>query len=42
MRTYHRFLVWDITARPAITRAAEALLNPLLGKSVVVYAEKAS
>ncbi len=36
-RLYHRFLVWDITSRPALTRCLERLLNPLLGKSVVLY-----
>jgi len=40
VKTYHRLLVWDITARPAVTRYTEALLNPVLGKSVVVYASK--
>jgi hypothetical protein len=33
-------LVWDIMKRPALTRYAEAALNPLLGKSLVVYATK--
>lgn len=37
---YHRFLVWDITQRPRGLRAAERLLNPVLGKSLVVYADK--
>ncbi len=37
---YHRLLEWDITARPVVTAAAERLLNPLLGKSLVVYADK--
>ena len=37
---YHRVLEWDITKRPFITVAAERLLNPLLGKSLVVYADK--
>jgi hypothetical protein len=37
VRTYHRFLVWDITARPRVTRALERALNPVLGKSLVVY-----
>jgi SAM-dependent methyltransferase len=39
-RLYHRFLVWDIAARPFITRWAERALNPILGKSLVVYARK--
>ena len=34
---YHRLLVWDIMKRPRTTRAAERVLNPLIGKSVVVY-----
>jgi SAM-dependent methyltransferase len=37
---YHRLLVWDIEKAPALTRWAERLLNPVLGKSLVVYAEK--
>jgi SAM-dependent methyltransferase len=40
VRAYHRFLVWDITSAPFITRTADRLLNPLLGKSLVVYLEK--
>ena len=40
VRAYHRFLVWDITRTPLVTRAAEAVLNPVLGKSVVLYATK--
>lgn len=39
-RAYHRLLVWDIVKRPAPTRAAEWLLNPVIGKSLVVYAHK--
>ena len=41
VRAYHRVLVWDIEAsRPLPTRLAEAALNPLLAKSIVVYLEK--
>lgn len=40
VRTYHRFLVWDITHRPPLTRALDRSLNPVLGKSLVVYAVK--
>ena len=40
VRAYHRLLVWDITARPRVTRVLEALLNPILGKSFVLYAER--
>jgi len=41
VRAYHRLLVWDITKAPVLTRALERLLNPLLGKSLVVYTKKA-
>jgi ubiquinone/menaquinone biosynthesis C-methylase UbiE len=37
---YHRMLVWDIMKRPLVTRAAERALNPVIGKSLVVYAVK--
>jgi SAM-dependent methyltransferase len=40
VRAYHRLLVWDITARTWVTRVPEALLNPVLGKSVVIYLRK--
>ncbi|GGK71575.1 methyltransferase [Sphaerisporangium melleum] len=39
-KAYHELLVWDIMQRPALTRVAESLLNPLIGKSVVVYVRK--
>lgn len=37
---YHRFLVWDLMSRPAVTRILEKLLNPVMGKSVVMYYRK--
>ena len=37
---YHRLLVWDLMRRPTVTRQAEALLNPVIGKSVVIYFTK--
>jgi SAM-dependent methyltransferase len=37
---YHRMLVWDIMRKPAATRLAEQALNPVVGKSLVVYAVK--
>ncbi len=37
---YHRLLVWDIEKAPKVTRYAERLLNPLVGKSLVVYLVK--
>ena len=40
VRQYHRLLVWDIMKHPALTRALDAALNPLIGKSLVVYAKK--
>ncbi|MDQ2754350.1 MAG: class I SAM-dependent methyltransferase [Actinomycetota bacterium] len=40
VRAYHRLLVWDITAASPLTRVPEALLNPLIGKSTVVYLRK--
>jgi SAM-dependent methyltransferase len=40
VRAYHRMLVWDLTKRPWLTRTAERVLDPLFGKSLVVYADK--
>jgi SAM-dependent methyltransferase len=40
VRGYHQLLVWDIMRRPALTRLSEAALNPLIGKSLVIYARK--
>lgn len=40
VRSYHRLLVWDITSAPPVTRIADRLLNPVLGKSVVLYGTK--
>ena len=40
MRLYHRFLVWDMMQHPRTTRFLGWLLNPLLGKSLVVYGVK--
>jgi SAM-dependent methyltransferase len=40
VRAYHRVLVWDITAASPATRVPERLLNPVLGKSLVLYVEK--
>ncbi len=40
VKLYNRLLVWDITKKPAVTRITEQLLNPVLGKSLVVYATK--
>jgi SAM-dependent methyltransferase len=36
-RAYHRLLVWDMMSRPALTTTTERVLNPVLGKSLVLY-----
>lgn len=38
---YHRLLAWDMMQKPRLTRRLETWLNPLLGKSVVLYFRKA-
>jgi ubiquinone/menaquinone biosynthesis C-methylase UbiE len=40
VQQYHRMLVWDLMDQPWLTRWAERLLNPLMGKSVVMYFRK--
>jgi SAM-dependent methyltransferase len=40
VKLYHRFLVWDMMRRPALTRVLETFLQPFLGKSVVCYGVK--
>ncbi|MDZ7832405.1 MAG: class I SAM-dependent methyltransferase [Desulfobacterales bacterium] len=37
---YHRLLTWDIMKKPKITRFMDTLLNPVLGKSLVLYFKK--
>lgn len=37
VKAYHRMLVWDIVEAPALTRVTEHILNPILGKSLVLY-----
>ena len=37
VRAYHRLLVWDLLKAPWITRTLEQVLNPVMGKSVVIY-----
>jgi ubiquinone/menaquinone biosynthesis C-methylase UbiE len=39
-KAYHRLLVWDIMQKPRTTRWTERALNPVLGKSLVVYLHK--
>jgi SAM-dependent methyltransferase len=40
VKAYHRLLVWDMMRAPFATRFAERVLNPVIGKSVVVYLRK--
>ena len=41
VRQYHRLLVWDMMQQPVFTRVLERALNPVLGKSIVMYFQKA-
>lgn len=40
VRRYHSMLVWDMMKAPRVTRVAERLLDPVIGKSVVIYLRK--
>ncbi len=40
VRQYHDFLTWDIMKNPRPARILENLLNPVLGKSTVLYFRK--
>ncbi len=40
VKAYHKLLTWDIVERPLVTRVAETVLNPVLGKSLVVYSSR--
>jgi SAM-dependent methyltransferase len=40
VKAYRSFLEWDIMTGPPLVRAAEKVLNPLLGKSLIVYLTK--
>ena len=37
---YQRFLTWDILKEPPAVRFIDQLLNPLMGKSLVIYSRK--
>ncbi len=37
---YHRLLVWDMMKKPMLTRILDRWLNPVLGKSRVLYFKK--
>jgi SAM-dependent methyltransferase len=39
-RAYHQVLVWEIMKQPRIMRLADRALNPLIGKSIVIYAAR--
>jgi ubiquinone/menaquinone biosynthesis C-methylase UbiE len=40
LQQYHRLLVWDLIENPAFTRILEKSMNPIMGKSVVMYFRK--
>ncbi len=40
VKAYLKLLTWDIVKAPRLTRTADRLLNPVLGKSLVVYADR--
>ena len=40
VQAYLKLLVWDITDAPKLTRWTEKVLNPVLGKSLVLYSKK--
>lgn len=40
IKAYHKLLVWDMMKKPWLTRVAEKTLNPVIGKSVVLYFTK--
>ncbi len=37
VNTYHKLLVWDLMKKPFITQFFDKLLNPVMGKSIVMY-----
>jgi|TARA_B110000914_G_scaffold65093_1_gene56826 SAM-dependent methyltransferase len=40
IKLYHKFLVWDLMKKPIFTRILEFILQPLIGKSLVMYFKK--
>ena len=40
VKRYHDLLVWDLTNKPPLTQLVDRVLNPILGKSLVVYGRK--
>jgi len=39
-KAYNKLLEWDIMKQPTITKLADSALNPVLGKSLVIYGVK--
>lgn len=42
VQAYHRFLVWDLMKKPWLSRGLDAILSPVMGKSLVLYFEGAA
>jgi len=40
VKLYHQFLVWDLMKKPIFTRVLEFILQPFIGKSLVMYFKK--
>lgn len=40
LRHYHKFLVWDLMQQPLLTKVLDKILNPIMGKSIVMYFKK--
>ena len=40
VRLYHKLLVWDLMKKPLLTKILEVILQPLIGKSLVMYFRK--
>jgi SAM-dependent methyltransferase len=40
VEAYHKVLVWDIVKAPFVTRTADRVLSPVIGKSLVLYLRK--
>jgi len=40
VQQYHKLLVWDLVQKPWLTQKLEKCLNPIMGKSVVMYFKK--
>lgn len=42
VQAWHKLVVWDMMEKPVLTGTLEKILNPLIGKSVVMYFYKPS